>query len=71
MSPYEALANAIIIQAVSDYRKAGQMMEKGIAVAECHSERKSIVKFINSKWFTELTEVRPEILLNRLKQEGF
>jgi hypothetical protein len=69
--PYEALGNAIIMQAVIDYRKAGQLMAKGKEITACHKERKNIVKFINSEWFTVLTEVRPEILLKKLYEEEF
>jgi hypothetical protein len=71
MSPYEALANAIIIQAVNDYRSAGKNIDKGREIEASVTERKLVVEFINSKWFTVLTEVRPEILLKKLKQEGF
>mgnify|MGYP003496715079 CR=1 FL=1 len=69
LRPYEALGNAIVMQAVTDYRKAGQMMAKGKAITACHEERKSIVKFINSKWFILLTEVKPELLLKQLHEE--
>ena len=69
LRPYEALGNAIIMQAVEDYRRAGKKMAAGREITACQKERKSIVKFIKSTWFTELTEVRPEILLKKLKEE--
>ena len=69
LRPYEALGNAIIMQAIEDYRKAGKKMAASKEITACHKERKNIVKFIKSTWFTELTEVRPEILLKKFQEE--
>ena len=55
---YEKLANAIIMQAVRDYRRS---TDKNKAVIE---------KFFRSGWFTVLTRLDGEMLIERLRKEG-
>ena len=58
MTPYEELANAIILQAVKDYR--------------LHDEKQEIVsieRFFRSEWFGVLTNINPEILIAKLRKE--
>ena len=55
---YEKLANAIIVQAVSDFRKSG-----------CYQTRNSIKRFFRSDWFKVLTALDGEMLIKRLEQE--
>jgi hypothetical protein len=56
MSPYRALADAIILKAVDDYRKHKEL-------------RGSIAKFFKSDWFKVLTDIDGEHLLKKLKDE--
>ena len=67
--PYEVLANAIVLQAVEDYRKAGKDIAKRNGAVTARNEQKRIERFIKSKWFTFLTDVRPELLLKELQKE--
>lgn len=67
--PYERLANAIILQAVSDYRAA-------LKRARLHPKRKDaqtgideIERFFRSQWYTQLTSVDGEYLIRRLREE--
>ena len=66
--PYEELANAIIIQAVSDYRAALKAIKKDRgasgrkAIRECEN-------FFRSKWFGVLTSVDPEYLMRKIREE--
>ena len=46
---YENLANAIIMQAVKDYKNG--------------YDRERIEKFIGSEWFKALTNVPPEVIM--------
>lgn len=57
-NPYAALANAIIGQAVEDYRKSKH-----------HQERTVIKKFILSEWFSVLTDLDGKMILRRLEEE--
>ena len=56
--PYTALANAIIEQAVDDYRRSKHYLEKT-----------AIKKFFLSEWFSVLTEVDGKMILIRLEEE--
>ena len=58
MNPYENLANAIVLQAVKDYR-----------LTDDEAELAEIERFFRSDWFGVLTEVDPEYLIRRLRKE--
>jgi hypothetical protein len=58
VDPYENLANAIIMQAVKDYRNTTSP-----------SEINSIERFFRSELFSALTSVDPEFLIKRLREE--
>lgn len=55
---YQMLAEAIIMQAVRDYRRCGS-----------HQIRDSIERFFRSDWFTALCELDGEKLIKKLRQE--
>ncbi len=63
---YEELANAIILQAVKDYRTA---LKKPDSWAAYKTERE-IERFFRSGWFTELTDVDPKVILDGLRREA-
>ena len=58
MNPYEELANAIVLQAVKDYR-----------LTDDEAELAEIERFFRSDWFGVLTDVDPEYLIRRLRKE--
>ena len=58
MNPYEELANAIILQAVKDYR-----------LADDEQELAEIERFFRSGWFGVLSKVDPEYLIKKLRKE--
>lgn len=55
---YERLAEAIILQAVRDYRKNDD-----------EETKKSIERFFRSEWFYILTKLDGEMLIKRLRRE--
>ena len=55
MNPYEDLANAIILQAVKDYRLT--------------DDEREIERFFRSGWFGVLSKVDPEFLIKELRKE--
>ena len=58
---YETLANAVVLQAVKDYRYAKKHSSgEGL---------KEIEKFFLSEWFIELTDVDGSIVLEKLQEE--
>ena len=66
IQPFEDLANAIILQAVKDYRRALRLSKKK---PEIHIEQRSIEKFLRSNWFSILSDINPEYLISKLKKE--
>ena len=58
MNPYEELANAIVLQAVKDYR-----------LNDDERELASIERFFRSGWFSTLTSINPEMLISKLRKE--
>lgn len=67
--PYEDLAQAVILQAVKDYRTARKKLkyhpknkEAKLMIQDCES-------FFRSDWFAVLTSVDGQLLLNKLKEE--
>ena len=67
---YQSLANAIILQAIKDFRKRLKIVKKnGRKKEQALKEMQDIVEFIKSPWFKILTNLEPEILLKKLKEE--
>ena len=67
--PYERLANAIVLQAVSDYRVALKKIKAHPKNREAISEALEIEKFFRSGWYGILTDVDGEYLIRRLQDE--
>ncbi len=70
MDSWENLANAIILQAVKDYREARKKLKKRpknedakLMVSDCEA-------FFRSEWFKDLTNLNGEVLLKRLREEN-
>jgi len=57
-TPYENLANAIVLQAVIDYRNTNSL-----------DEQADIERFFRSKWFSILTSIDCETLIVNLRKE--
>lgn len=66
---YRALADAIILQAVKDYRWALKMLNRNHNNTMANTEKREIESFFKSSWFTHLTNVDGIMLMNRIKQE--
>ena len=67
--PYERLANAIVLQAVADYRVALKKIKAQPKNREAISEALEIEKFFRSGWYSILTDVDGEYLIRRLQDE--
>ena len=67
---YIELANAIIIQAVKDYRIALRKIRNNIKDILAHRDKKNIEQFFGSEWFSMLTKLDPELLLKKLEGEN-
>lgn len=68
-NPYEKLANAIVLQAVSDYRAALKKVKKNPNNRDAINEALQIEKFFRSEWYQTLTALDGEYLIDRLRKE--
>ena len=67
--PYEALANAIVLQACEDYRAALKKIKKNPKNQEAMSEAMECERFFRSGWYQALTSVDGEYLIRKLREE--
>ena len=56
-NPYESLANAIILSAVSDYRAALKRVKRNPKSKTAIDEALQIEKFFRISWYQQLTAV--------------
>ena len=66
---YEDLANAIVLQAVKDYREALKILVKHPRNLEAKVNKTELELFFYSDWYRTLTNIDPELLVKRLKEE--
>ena len=69
INPYENLANAIILQAVADYRKALKQLKQNPDYPEALGTKREVERFFHSQWFQCLTKVDGPALLKTLQKE--
>ena len=67
---YEELANAIVLQAVKDWRKAVKTLKKKPRKESAKQMKEECERFFRSEWFEELTSVDGSVILRKLKQEA-
>ena len=49
--PYRTLANAIIVQAAKDYRKALRQLRRNPRYETARNEKNDVERFFHSEWF--------------------
>ena len=69
MNPYAELANAIVLSAVKDYRKALKRLKKFPWDESSRIMKKECERFFRSGWFAVLTSIDGEVLIEKLKAE--
>ena len=67
---YEDLANAIILQAVKDYRMALKSLKANSRNRTAQADYADIERFFRSQWYSTLTDVNGEMLLLSLQKEA-
>lgn len=67
--PYERLANAIVLQAVNDYRIALKAVKRNPNNRIALDNALQIERFFRSGWYSTLTSVDGEYLIRRLQEE--
>ena len=69
MDTYENLANAIILQAVKDYRHALKLFARNSKCTFALSTKAECERFFHSERFQMLTSVDGEMLIRKLNAE--
>ena len=69
MTPYNELANAIVMQAVKDYRKALKSLRLNSRNKKAMEEAMECEEFFRSTWYRTLTSVDGEYLIDNLRAE--
>ena len=69
MEGYQELANAIVLQAVKDYRILKQKLREEPLNRIAQARMVEVRKFFRSRWFRQLTDLDPYLLLDKLREE--
>ena len=69
MDAFEKLANAIILQAVKDYRFALQRLAKYPRNDSALYTKREVERFFRSGLFSNITSLEPEMLIQKLHKE--
>ena len=69
MDPYEALRNAIVLQAVKDWRDAIKRLRKNPGNKIALAMKEETERFFLSEWFYGLTGISGSAVLHKLQQE--
>ena len=67
--PYGRLANAIILQAVADYRVALKKIKAHPKDRKAIDEALEIERFFRSGWYSQLTSVDGEFIIRKIMGE--
>ena len=69
MDAYENLANIIILQAAKDYRSALKRIKMNPTNKDAMSSAMECERFFRSGWYSALTSVNGEYLIDKLREE--
>ena len=70
LDPYQELANAIVIMAAKDYRRALRIQRRNPGSHAAKIRIDEIERFFRSEWCMVLTAVDGNALIARLKEEN-
>lgn len=69
MDFYTELANAIVIQAAKDYRKALKTLKRYPRYEPAKAMVAEVEEFFRSEWYRTLTSVDAEMLMRKIRRE--
>lgn len=69
MDFYTELANAIIIQAVKDYRNALKTLKRYPRYEPAKAVVAEVEEFFRSEWYRTLTSVDADMLMTKIRRE--
>ncbi|MBQ6152069.1 MAG: hypothetical protein IJJ03_10545 [Mogibacterium sp.] len=68
--PFEALRNAIVIQAAKDYRKALRALKRNPNSISQERVKTECELFLRSDWYKSICNVNGEMILRELQEEA-
>lgn len=69
LDPYEALGNAVVLQAVKDYRDAVKKLSRGRKNNAAEDTKRECERFFQSSYFNVFTALDGKALLSQLERE--
>ena len=66
---YKELATAIVMQGVNDYRNALKVLKAKPTDEEALQTKRECEQFFHSGWFTALTAINPQLIIDKIKSE--
>ena len=69
IDPYEALGNAVVLQAVKDFRAAYRVLKRHPDDPSAQRDVKELIRFFTSPHFNIFTSLDGEMIVNRLMKE--
>ena len=70
MDPYQSLGNAVVLQAVKDYRDAVKKLSRGKKNTTAEQTKNECERFFRSGYFNVFTELDGNALLSQLEKEA-
>lgn len=70
MDPYQALGNAVVLQAVKDYRDAVKKLSRGKKNSSAETTKAECERFFKSGHFNIFTSLDGVALLSQLEKEA-
>ncbi len=66
---YQRLVNAIILQAVKDYRRALRRIQRNPLDGAPKRRKREIERFFRSQWFKDICDLDGETIMKSLQEE--
>jgi hypothetical protein len=70
MKRYRELINAVILQAVKDYRLSLRILKQQPDSRPAATMKADVEEFFHSDWFGMMTKIDPDYLIDRLRKEA-
>lgn len=68
---FESLGNAVVVQAVKDYRDAAKILSRGRTNHTAEATKRECERFFQSEYFSLFTNLDGNILLCELEKEDW
>ncbi len=65
---YKDLATSIVVMAIEDFKKAAASYKKGKNRDLSTKTMTEVINFIKSDWYLQLSNLNPEIVIEKLKE---